>query len=356
MKHFEMKIHPGFTVYRNGFGPVWVCQHTGPALINPASRDDNSDVVANLCWLRTGGTLIFSTLSRKRQFGIDFNRDAPPEDLATLLWNDFAKREKMTERMKNYEKSYAWVAKDHADHQNRSNIYENFWRTVRNSGNIIIFFHRSFTSLANFPSIMEMITYKGQGVKLEVISAIVEAINKKYEGFFKEINNHYKHTILLEELRFIDSVKAYCREFDRKVMGGYDKDRISDSLKVMEKYAGKRVLEQLKKGFNGKNFVAAVESVLKNKIPPQITVENRFTGDKALTKKKPIFSGKNIVMEIESSSFINYWHPSTARDIVIDLLNSIVSVDMYKKMGIKQTQIIKFIKSDIDRTEAVKKE
>lgn len=350
MKLFEMKIHPGFIVYRNGFGPVWVCQHTGPAFVSPSSRDDNSDVVASLCWLRTGGTLILSTLSRRRQFGIDFNRDMPPQDLSILVWNDFI-NDKVTKRVRSYENRYAWVAKDKIDYENRKKIYENFWRTIKNSGNIIIFFHRSLTSLTNFPSIMEMITYKGQGVRLEIISAIVDNINKKYENFFKNINNHYKHTVLLEEFRFIDCVKSYCKDFSRKVMYEYDKERYENNLRVIEKYANKKIVEYVKRNFNEENFVKAIKSVLKSKALPQITVENRFTGNKALTMKKPIFSGKNIVMEIESSSFINYWYPHTARNIIIDLLNSLVSVDMYRKMGIKQTQIIKFIKSNTTNIE-----
>jgi hypothetical protein len=340
-----MDIQPGFIVYKNGYGPVWVCPHSGPAFENPFDRDENSEVVASLCWMKTGGSLIISTIPRHRAFGIDFNRDAPERNTSNLLWEEFEKNPD-SRRVKQFEENYAWLSKNVSDFRSRQKIYENFWKTIRLLGNIIIFIHREHTFLPNFPSIMEIITYQGEGVNKEIVKAIVNNINKKYEDFFKDVSNHYKHTVLLEELRFIDRIKMQGSKFDIKEMSYNQKRRLGRSFKVIENYSDKKVTQNLIKNFNEKNYVSAVGSVLRKNIHPIVTIENRFRGDKALKMKKLLLNRRNIVMEIESSSFINYWHPVVAKDIIIDLLNELVSVDMYKRMGMKQTQIMKFIKSE----------
>ena len=91
LSSFGMDVQPGFTIYKNGYGPVWVCPHAGPAFESPFDRDENSDVVASLCWLQTGGSLVISTISRHRALGIDLNRDAPERDSANLLWGEYEK-------------------------------------------------------------------------------------------------------------------------------------------------------------------------------------------------------------------------------------------------------------------------
>lgn len=342
---FEMDIQPGFIVYKNGYGPVWVCPHSGPAFESPFDRDENSEVVASLCWMKTGGSLIISTLPRHRTFGIDFNRDAPEKDKSILLWEEFEKNPN-SKRVKQFEENYAWLSKNVSDFRTRQKIYDNFWKTIRSLGNIIIFVHREHTFIPNFPSIMEIITYQGEGVNKEIVKAIVNNINKKYENFLRGVSNHYKHTVLLEELRFIDRVKMQELKFDLKEMTYNQKRRAVKALKVIEKYADKRILQKLMKNFNERNYISAVGSVLKSNSHPIVTIENRFRGDKALKMKRLLLNKRNIVMEIESSSFINYWHPDVAKDMIIDLLDQLVSVDMYKRMGMKQTQIIKFIKSE----------
>ncbi|MCD6381531.1 MAG: hypothetical protein J7L43_00945, partial [Candidatus Aenigmarchaeota archaeon] len=82
----ERRFYPGFTVYKNGDNPVYVCPHSGPSLLSPNNRDSYSDAVASLCFEKTGGSLVISNLSRKRAFGIDFNRDLPPEELSIKIY------------------------------------------------------------------------------------------------------------------------------------------------------------------------------------------------------------------------------------------------------------------------------
>jgi hypothetical protein len=335
------EFHPGFIVYKNGFGPVWVCPHAGPAIEIPNSRDDNSDTVASLCWMRTGGSFIISTLPRDRIFGIDFNRDIPPREEAIELWNDFTENSKK-EKIERFRDKYAWVAKDEKDYENRLKIYETFWSTVKKLGNIIVFVHRELTRLGNFPSMMEIITYQGQGVNKEIVKLIVDKINRKYDEFFENVSQHYKYTVLLEEKRVVNISKEGI--FTLKTIRPEHVKSILKDLKVMKKYAKKRILDRLKDDFNDTNFLLGVDSTMDNGIVPRVTIESIFKGEKALQMKMPLFLRNNIVMEVEASSFINYWYPDVASTIIIDLLTELISVDMYKKMGAKQTQVLKFVK------------
>jgi hypothetical protein len=345
MKFLNIDYKPGFTIYRNGEGPVWVCPHSGPALEVPTSRDENTDTVASRCWLKTGGSLIISNMSRKMTYGVDFNRDVPPKDLSVNLFDQFIKDESRR-RLYNYRKDYAWVSHNETDHRNRISIYDNFWRSVKRSGNVVVFVHRQFTRMKNFPSIIDIITYRGEGVQKKIIETIAEKINKKYEKFFKSISKYYKEYIMLEQKRNIENIERIFSEFDFDKMKIEFKDNIIEDIKVMKKYADRKTIRKLEKEFNKRNFIAALRSALKYGEYPKITVDSVFQGQKAMRIKKPMFIKDNIVMDVECTSFLNYWYPDVASDILIDLLKNLVSVDLYKKMGAKQTQILKFVKSN----------
>lgn len=342
MKFLEIDFRRGFTVYRNGVGPVWVCPHSGPALEVPTSRDENTDTVATLCWLKTGGSLVVSGVPRKKMLGIDFNRDIPPEDISLLMWPKFIENGH-SERLKNYRKKYGWTAKDKADYRQRLMIYKDFWNTVKRLGNVIVFVHREYTRMKNFPSIMDVITYQGEGVNKEIIKKIVKKINKNYGPFFKEISKNYKDSILLEQKRVIERIKNVFSSFDLKEIKIEYKENILNDMKVIEKYADKKVVRKLKEEFNEKNFLEGIRSALRNGPDPQITVESIFKGKMAVKTKKPLFIKQNIVMEVECSSFINYWRPDVTSQIILDLLEDLVSVDRYRKLGIRQMDIVKFI-------------
>ncbi|MEE9323785.1 MAG: hypothetical protein V3U72_04535 [Candidatus Aenigmarchaeota archaeon] len=343
MKFLDINFKPGFIVYRNGPGPVWVCPHSGPAVEIPTARDQWSDTIASLCWLKMGGTLIISTIPRKQMYGMDFNREIPPKDSSLNLWPEFV-RDENRERLEEYRKVYSWTAMDEADHKHRLKIYNDFWNTVSRSGNIIIFLHTQFTRIKNFPSVMDVITYQGRGVKKEIINSIVKKTNKKYEEFFRRLEKPYKDQIMLEQERVIRRIKDIFSEFGLDKMKVEYKTNTLRDMEIMKKYADKKVYMKLKKEFNEKNFLSVLKSALMQKIHPHITIDSIFKGQKALTMKKPLFMKDNIVMEVETTSFLSYWHPVKASNVVIDILKDLISVDMYRKMGAKQTQIAKFIK------------
>lgn len=342
MRFLEVDFRPGFTVYRNGHGPVCVCPHSGPALETPTSADHWSETVGSLCWLKMGGTFIISGLPRKQMYGVDFNREKPPRDSAVNLWPEFV-RDENRDRLERYRKNYSWTSASGTDYSNRLSIYNDFWDTVRRSGNVIIFFHRQFTRMKNFPSVMDVITYQGKGVRKEVIDAIVKKTNRKYRDFFKHISRPYKDEIHLEHIRIIDRIKRIFSGFDLDKMKVEYKTNTMNDMKKIKKYADKKAYARLEKKFNDKNFLRALKSALKKGGDPRITVESIFKGQKALTMKKPLFRKDNIVMEVETTSFLGNWYPSIASDIIMDILNDIISVDIYRKMGAKQTQIAKFI-------------
>ncbi len=343
MKFLNIAFHPGFIVYRNGPGPVWVCPHSGPAIEIPTARDQWSETIASLCWLKLGGTLIVSGIPRKQMYGMDFNREIPPKDSALTLWPEFVKDENK-ERLEKYRKVYSWTAIDDPDYKNRLKIYSDFWNTVRRSGDVIIFLHTQFTRIKNFPSVMDVITYQGRGVKREIANAIINKANKIHKDFFKNIEKSYKDEIYHEHYRIIERVKNVFSEFNLDSVKVEYKKNILDDMKIIKRYAKKSIYKRLETEFNEKNFMLAVKSALNQKVSPRITLESIFKGQKALNMKKPLFEKGKLVMEVETTRFLGYWYPRKASEIIMDILNDLISVDIYRKMGAKQTQIIKFIK------------
>ncbi|MCK5023953.1 MAG: hypothetical protein KAS04_07285, partial [Candidatus Aenigmarchaeota archaeon] len=336
--------HPGFIVYRNGPGPVWVCPHTGPTIEVSTSRDQWSDTIASQCWLKMGGTLIISTMPRKQMYGTDYNREQPSKSSSLNVWSDFVMDENKVKLYK-YRNEYAWTSFNGVDHYNRQKIYNDFWRTVQRSGNIIVFAHSLFTRIKNFPSVMDFITYQGRGVKKELIDTIVKKTNENYEDFFKHMSKHYKNGIIHEHGRVVGRIKEIFSEFDMDKMKVEFKKNVQNDLIVIKKYADKKVYNRLEKNFNEKNYIAAIKSALrKDNVRPHITVESIFKGQKALKMKNHLFKKNSIVMEVETSNFFGYWYPKQASNIIMDILNDIVSIDKYRKMGTKQMDILNFMK------------
>jgi hypothetical protein len=314
----NIEFRRGFTVYRNGPGPAYVCPHSGPALEMPTSRDDNSDTVASLCWMKTGGTLVISGLPRKRLLGIDFNRSHPGQEEATGFWPSFLVDENRAE-LQSYRNRYSWVAADGADHRNRSEIYRDFWETLRTTKGNLLFIHRKWSRLKNFPSIMDVVTYGGKGVDKETMAKAIEGVNRKHDSFFIRISNHYKSTILLEEMRAVDKIREMTKQFSLHSLQGEFRENILDDLKVIERMARPELIAQLREDFNADNFISAVRSALKNPQTPQVTLEAIFRGDPASEEKKNLFNARKI-MELESNSFLNYWYPDEAAEIVLDIM------------------------------------
>ncbi|HDD46498.1 MAG TPA: hypothetical protein ENG42_03405 [Candidatus Aenigmarchaeota archaeon] len=346
MRFLETEHHEGFCIYRNGHGPVWVCPHAGPSIKRMGTRDSGSDAIASLCWSKTGGTLIISNTPRNRVVGIDFNRHLPPKDMALIFWDIMTSN---SERAEWYRSNYAFVAKNEEDYERKRSIYEEFWNSVKGAGNIIIFMHTQNTTLKNFPSLMDVITYKGDGVDKNLVSEIVDEINNKYELMFKKMEKPYKNAIFLEELRFINDVLRKRGEFTLEAAKRYSKARVVKTIGVIKKYVDSEAYEGLIERFNEREFMKAVMLVLRKDIAPKVTVELNFFGDMAKKIKKLFVFKKNIVMDIELNLFLNKWYPDIAASIVLHILSRITSIERYRKLAIKQTRITNFL----DRTSSI---
>ncbi len=334
----------GFSLYKINDEPLFVAPHSGPAFEIPTSRDEHTDLVASLCWMKTGGALLVSHMPRKMNLGIDFNRDPPPPKLALGMWSEFLSNYN-NDKLEGYRKKYAWVAYDEKDHENRAKIFNDFWNIIKTTSNITVFIHRKFTRIKNFPSIIDIITYKGRGVDRKVVETIVEKINIKYAPFFKSIEQQYKQAILLEMQRSINRIKTVFSDFNLKTMNVEYKTNIKADMKIIKKFADKRFSKRLENNFNEKNFVLALKSALKKENSPIITLESIFAGDKAMSIMNSLLNKKErLIMEVECNQFLNYWYPDVAAAILTDLLHELRTVDLYKKLGVKQTHIAEFIK------------
>ncbi len=337
----QRRFYAGFTVYKNGDNPVYVCPHSGPSLLSPNNRDSYSDTVASLCFEKTGGSLVISNLSRKRAFGIDFNRDLPPEELAVSIYPDFMAKRKL-KKLQNFRERYAFAAKNRMDYLEKKRIFENFWNVVGNLGQIIIFSHRKFTRIKNFPSVMDIVTFEGKGVDMETLREIVSNINKKNEGFLNEIKDFYYQRILLETKRYLAKLRESGEESDLNSIDPYEKKFIQKDFEVIKRYADPEFTKALEEKFSIENFYSAVKNVLGKDIKPKITIENHFKGEKARTKIDPLLKKHFLVMEVETNEFIGYWYPEKAAEILLDIISRLRSAKLYQHLGISQTHVFEF--------------
>lgn len=341
----EIEFCKGFTVYRNGFGPTYVAMHSGPSIEMPTSRDDNSDTVASLCWLKTGGNLVISGITRKRCFGVDFNRDIPPKELAKKMYNEFIKDEDQ-KKLHEYRKRYGWVAKNDVDYNTRLSVYKEFWSKIRRLGSFTVFIHRKYTRLKNYPSLMDLVSFYGLGIKRAVLKKIVDELNQKNMEFFKAIWPRFKEAIVLEHKRILENINKKFGTFELKKLHGEYRENLEKDLDVAKKWTNKRIWKRFQNNFTPTNFIMVVRSTLTNGPIPMITLEQAFRGGTAIgPQKQYIGKSKNISIEIECSEFASFWYPEKMSNIIIDLINKIKTAEMYKKMGFSQTKIIKFIKN-----------
>lgn len=316
----KFEFNRGYTVYKDS-NPrlVIAAPHCGPALEVTTSRDDNSETVASLCWRKMGGTLVISNMSRKRLWGVDFNRDIPPIKTALNTFKIFFE-EKEVDKMHNYRKKYAWVAKDETDYYNRLKIYQNFWAEV-GKGDYILLIHRTFTRIKAIPSIMDIITFGQAGIKENVIKEIVQEINAKYFDFFQKVEKDYKQAVYFETKRLIsDLLRIYGSLSPEKIDIEF-KENIEKDLEKIKKYAKPAVCNQLEKAFTPHHFLEAVESALENSPTPKITMNKVYNGALALGPKRKLFPSRGkVVIEVEPNAFINFWYPHIAADIIEDII------------------------------------
>jgi hypothetical protein len=316
-----MQVNPGFLVFENGKDITWATPHSGPALETPTSRDDNSDTVASLCWMKIGGRLVISTMPRKRALGIDFNRDRPPLKKSLEFYRPFLDNNR-PEKLEEYRKKYAFCTANRKDYAQRLRIYKRFWSSVRESGRMVVFVHRKFTRLKNFPSIMDLVAYEGYGFSKKILAPVIRRINSKYADFLQSIRDNYVNAILLEEKRTVERIAEIYGGFSLAEMGVEYKNNLLEDLKIIKRFADKWRVARLQKHFTQKNFILAVRSALLNGGTPKITVESIFRGEYGRAQKRDIFRSKNVI-SIESNAFLNYWYPDEASDMILDIVNEI---------------------------------
>ena len=318
----QVRFYPGFVVYKNGKGPTYVTPHSGPALETTTSRDDNSETVASLCWLKTGGTLVVSNIPRKRLLGVDFNRDIPSLEKAMDYYEKFRKDEDQ-EALYEYRKRYAWVARDKEDYKNRLKIYQDFWSEVR-KGHFIVLVHRAFTRLKAVPSVMDLSTFQGRGVDTRFLKRVVSDINTKYSEFFELTDFEYKNVVYLEQKRAINNILRIYGDFDLKRIKADFLINIKKDLRVIKRYANKRLKERLDDDFSPQNFLLATRSALEKIGNPKITVEHVFKSSLAKGPKKQLFPASDkIIIQFEPTTFLNFWYPNEASDMIIETINRV---------------------------------
>jgi len=330
----------GFTVYRNGTDPVFVAPHCGPSFEVPTIRDDNSDTVASKCWLKASGTLVLSSITRKRLWGIDLNRDPPSKEHALRMWPEFM-ADKNRERLKRFRAKYAFVAKNPLDYNERLKIYNNFWGTVGNLGSVIMMVHRKYARMKNYPSVMDIITYEGKGVDLDTIKEVIQEINKKYGKQLQSISKQYKAYVMLESRRIVSRIDRLFGSIDN-VDAEY-RTWLEQDIAVVKGLADEPCVKRMDEQLDSKSFIAGVKDALKRPVKPRVTIENFFKGRKALSVKSKFFNKHFLIMEAEVNAFFGYWYPGLAADIIVDIVTMLRGAKLYKNLGIKQTRMEDFL-------------
>lgn len=323
------EIEDGYIIYRKGHGPVWVAIHSGPAM-RTSGRDDNSDTIANLCWESTAGTLIFSSTPRDMLYGMDLNRELPEMDIAIENYRKFLNGNYSKEKEK-YSKKFAFVASSKKTYMEKTRIYKSFWSVVRNSGDFIIFIHRQFARLKNYPSAIDLITFNDMGIKRDILKKIVDETNKENEDFFRKIEKNFKNVTYVEQIKKVN-------------LFGIKNRYVLNDMSILKQYCDAKIFEALHTEYNEHNFLSACSNALKNMPPPEITLEKVFNSESAIGPKKEIIKNSNkIAIEVEINCFLSEWYPKQTASIILSIIDRIKKVEEYKKMGFSQPKILKFV-------------
>lgn len=316
----------GYVVYRKKGERdfTYVAPHSGPALETPTSRDDNSETVASLCWLRTGGTFILSTMPRKRAFGVDFNRGIPRKGEALELFDSFL-NDRHPARLHKFRNKYAWAAFSDEDYRKRMKVYKSFWNEV-GSGQTIALIHSAFNRLKLVPSLIDISTFGSRGVDRKLLKEIVEDVNEENREFFGSIDKAYKAVVLLEEERVINNIIRVSDRFGLDDMNPDFLENVKADLNAIRAYTGRDVMKELESDFTPRNFLKAARKALMNMEPPRITVEHFFRASRSVAPWKQLLARRRkgrIVINFECSRFINFWHPHQAADMITDIIKNV---------------------------------
>ncbi|MCD4666839.1 hypothetical protein K8R47_03450 [archaeon] len=322
----DIQFKKGYNLYRTAnVDPMIVAPHSGPAMENSNTRDDNSETIANLIWNKTKGTLIISNMPRHRIYGVDFNRDVPKLKDAIKYYPIFKNPDnsKDQDKLFNFRKKYGFVAKNEEQYDEKLRIYQNFWGEV-SKGNIIIMMHSSFIRMKSLPSVVDFVTFGELGIKKSKIKKILEEINTKYYKFFKGVDLGYKQMTFFETQRMVARIINMYKSFNLKDMTKEMQSIIKSDMTKISQYATPYLIKRLKQSFTPQNYLTTVKSALDNCPLPQVTVENAFDASLAHGPKRKLFPTKNkTIIEIETSRFMSYFYPNMTAQIMKDIIEKV---------------------------------
>ena len=253
----NVEFRPGFTIYRkNGISISWIAPHSGHSFLMPDSRDEETDTVASLCWMKRGGSLILADTPRVRDFGIDFNRASPSKKEALEYHMKYEHHELSSLLWLKYRDKYGWTAKDNNDFKNRLSIYRNFWKNA-NASQTVVLVHRMVSRLSNSSSLMDV---TGFGISKKKIDAAVRKVNEKFSDIMEETKGDLREFILIS-----------AKERFHYMQSRLDMEHIFNNFYEQDlKFIGVRECEK-----NG--FINAAENKLRS-IKPEVTASKFFSG------------------------------------------------------------------------------
>ncbi|MBL7206358.1 MAG: hypothetical protein ISS36_02025 [Candidatus Aenigmarchaeota archaeon] len=303
----KVEIKNGYIHLKNKDDPVYIVLHTGPNYSLPTIRDTNSDTVASLCWKKTGGRLLLSTMARNPLIGVDLNREVPDKKTAIKEWKNA-----VNENVVDFKKVYGMVAKNEKDYEKRIMLYKNFWKIAKSTGKHFILLHTQDLRIGNYPSLFDIVTFDGIGIKKERTMEIIKKLNKKFRREFSNLENNFKTRLLasansIETDKMLNNTDAYAEWFER-------------DTGVIRKYGDKNIVKRLENSITKENFIRAVENVLKKDIPLKITLEQNFWGAKAFAPKKELIGKNRKVVEIEVNGFLNNSYPELVADVLVEFV------------------------------------
>ncbi len=323
MKNIKIEFRHGFTVYKSSNKePCFVAPHCGPAFETTTSRDVNSETVASLCWMKMGGTMLISNVSRKRAMGIDLNRAVPPKPESLNCFSDFM-LDRNPAKLYGYRKKYAWSAASNEDHENRNRIYHDFWDEVKRHSFIIIV-HTAFTRLKAVPSLMDLVSFDSKIMDKKTLSDVIEEVNKENLHFLRRIERDYKNAVMAEQERAVVNMLRIYEQFGLDRLKGEFLENLKKDVAAIRKYLGEKAYAHLQRDFSANHFLEKCRFALEKAEYPRITMEHIFKGTGSYAPRRELSTRKRIVIQFEPVSFMNIWYPQETSDMIVSIINKIL--------------------------------
>lgn len=178
-------------------GPLYVAPHAGLSYEHPTEYQDEGTHYIAVQAAKKGGAAIVSFLSRERDIGIDYYRQEPTKEIALEqypLLRQGAKR-----KTRKFRKAYAWAAADDATHYEKAVLFNDFWRTIKDSNKPILFIHRQFLNPMRHPSILDIVAFN----RKENVRKAVDELNKRYTKVFIHMLPKYKETFYFKNNKLL---------------------------------------------------------------------------------------------------------------------------------------------------------